>query len=67
MGRLHQHFRRFIIMDNAFDNGTGNLEAEVRSTVEQGQDIREMVRQLTLRQIGVGTPTMLLDVVSGHE
>jgi len=54
-------------MDNAFDNGTGNLEAEVRSTVEQGQDIREMVRQLTLRQIGVGTPTMLLDVVSGHE
>ncbi len=32
-------------------NDTGTLEAEVRSAVEQGHDVQEMVRQLTLRKI----------------
>ena len=32
-------------------NDTGTLEAEVRSAVEQGHDVQEMVRQLTLRRI----------------
>ena len=32
-------------------NNTALLEAEVRSAVEQGHDVQEMVRQLTLRMI----------------
>ncbi len=32
-------------------NDTDTLEAEVRSAVEQGKDVQEMVRQLTLRKI----------------
>lgn len=32
-------------------NDTAMLEAEVRSAVEQGHDVQEMVRQLTLRNI----------------
>jgi len=33
------------------DNDAAMLEAEVRSAVEQGHDVQEMVRQLTLRKI----------------
>lgn len=33
-------------------NDTTTLEAEVRGAVEQGHDVQEMVRQLTLRKIG---------------
>ncbi len=33
------------------ENDTSTLEAEVRDTVEQGNDVREKVRQLTLRFI----------------
>jgi len=32
-------------------NDTGTLEAEVRSAVEQGHNVQEVVRQLTLRKI----------------
>jgi uncharacterized protein YicC (UPF0701 family) len=39
-------------MQNQTSNDTGNLEAEVRNTVEQGYDVQEKVRQLTLRIIG---------------
>ncbi len=39
---------------------TGTLEAEVRSAVEQGHDVQEMVRQLTLRKISARS----LDIVS---
>jgi hypothetical protein len=51
------HFRRITIMQNETGNNiggsddTGTLEAEVRSAVEQGHDVQEMVRQLTLRRI----------------
>jgi len=38
-------------MQNQTSNDTSNLEAEVRNTVEQGHDVQEKVRQLTLRII----------------
>ncbi|MBI4938456.1 MAG: hypothetical protein HY846_09650 [Nitrosomonadales bacterium] len=38
-------------MQNETSNDTSTLEAEVRKTVEQGQDVQERVRQLTLRVI----------------
>ncbi|MHB1180385.1 MAG: DUF6781 family protein [Sulfuricella sp.] len=33
------------------NNDTATLEAEVRNAIEQGHDVKEMVRQLTLRKI----------------
>ena len=38
-------------MNTETSNDTSNLEAEVRDTVEQGHDVQEKVRQLTLRVI----------------
>ena len=38
-------------MQTANSNDTDTFEAEVRSAVEQGHDVQEMVRQLTLRKI----------------
>lgn len=38
-------------MNAEASNDTSNLEAEVRGTVEQGNDVQEKVRQLTLRFI----------------
>src|SRR3989338_574377 len=38
-------------MQNETGNETNNLEAEVRNAVEQGHDVQEKVRQLTLRII----------------
>lgn len=38
-------------MNTETGNEISTLEAEVRSTVEQGEDVREKVRQLTLRVI----------------
>ncbi len=38
-------------MNNEAGNDTSTLEAEVRETVEQGNDVQEKVRQLTLRFI----------------
>ena len=38
-------------MNNETVNDTTNLEAEVREAVEQGRDVQEKVRQLTLRII----------------
>jgi len=38
-------------MNNTTSNDTGVLETEVRETVEQGNDVQERVRQLTLRVI----------------
>lgn len=38
-------------MQNETSNDTSTLEAEVRKAVEQGSDIQEIVRQLTLRRI----------------
>lgn len=38
-------------MNNETSNDTSTLEAEVRDTVEQGNDVQEKVRQLTLRVI----------------
>lgn len=39
-------------MNAETSNDTSNLEAEVREAVEQGGDVQERVRQLTLRFIG---------------
>lgn len=36
---------------NTDNNDTGTLEADVHSAVERGQDVQEVVRQLTLRRI----------------
>ncbi|MCR4304806.1 MAG: hypothetical protein NUV63_11395 [Gallionella sp.] len=47
-------------MQNETGNNTGNFEAEVRNAVEQGHDVREKVRQLTLRTIS----TRSLDIKS---
>ena len=41
-------------------NDTAALEAEVRNAVEQGHDVRELVRQLTLREISAHS----LDIAS---
>ncbi|MFZ5524790.1 MAG: DUF6781 family protein [Pseudomonadota bacterium] len=38
-------------MQNETSTDTGKLEAEVRNAVEQGRDVQEKVRQLTLRMI----------------
>lgn len=38
-------------MQNETSNDTSTLEAEVRKAVEQGHDVQEKVRQLTLRAI----------------
>jgi hypothetical protein len=38
-------------MNTGTGNDTGSVEAEVRSAVEQGNDVQEKVRQLTLRII----------------
>lgn len=38
-------------MNNETSNDTSTLEAEVRDTVEQGNNVQEKVRQLTLRVI----------------
>ena len=38
-------------MNNEAGNDTSTLEAEVRATVEQGNNVQEKVRQLTLRVI----------------
>ena len=38
-------------MQNETSNDTVNIEAEVRNAVEQGHDVQEKVRQLTLRII----------------
>jgi hypothetical protein len=52
-----QHFRGITIMQNKTSNIIGGsndtvlFEVEVRSAVEQGHDVQEMVRQLTLRKI----------------
>lgn len=45
------------------NNDTGTLEADVCSAVEQGRDVQEMVRQLTLRRISART----LDIESWRE
>lgn len=42
-------------------NDTVLLEAEVRSAVEQGHDVQEIVWQLTLRKIADGVLTGLAD------
>lgn len=47
-------------MQNETSNDTKTLEAEVRKAVEQGNDVQEMVRQLTLRKIS----TRSLDIES---
>jgi len=47
-------------MPNETSINTSNLETEVRDAVEQGQDVQEKVRQLTLRMIS----TRSLDIKS---
>src|SRR3989338_9514114 len=48
---LSIHHLRRSIMNNKTSNETGACEAEVRKTVEQGNNVQEKVRQLTLRVI----------------
>src|SRR4030065_1807331 len=43
------HYGSRAIMSNETSNDTSALEAEVRDTVEQGGNVQEKVRQLTLR------------------
>lgn len=47
-------------MNTETSNDTSTLEAEVRDTVEQGRDVQEKVRQLTLRVISARS----LDIAS---
>lgn len=47
-------------MQNETSNDTNTLEAEIRKAVEQGHDIQDMVRKLTLRKIS----TRSLDIES---